>query len=507
MDEKYSAALEEARKLYNASASSPGRKEWLVKIFPELAESKDEEIRKSLLRMISDIDGGYPFENYGIIKKEAISYLEKQKEQKKPVERSLEDNHIIGFVYDLLNEVEWKDSWAMSKEECLRQLNDYRPQKPAECSEDERIRKYLIGYVKNAGCGSDLFDSINTKEAILVYLEKQKEPEDKGEISDGYHTFNELYYYRMLYNAAFFNLLPKELVHKSKRHHDGKECFGGGWFIVMANLPTGQISNHYELKDWDLFQIPEKDTADEWDGHTPQEAAERIHKYLLETQKEQKPVKMVHIPKFRVGDIVQHVHEKWDRTMKIAEIDEYGYRYDFSHRGHPVWGGGFGFTCEDDYELVERKPVMWSEEDEKQYQFVLDELRYAYSELTCHNSTIDSIKQFEKAVAWLDDRVKFICPQAKQEWSKEDKGNLLAVRCIIDGVWHDQNAREKMERSEEELESLWKWLDNIWTKVVYPESQWKPSEEQMDALNYVRQFDYGGHKATLESLYDDLKKL
>lgn len=114
----------------------------------------------------------------------------------------------------------------------------------------------------------------------------QQEQTDMGEVSDGYHTFNELYYYRMLYNAAFFNLLPKEWVYKSKRHHTGEECFGGGWFIVMANLPTGQISNHYELKDWDLFQIPEKEFADEWDGHTPQEAAERLHKYLTMEQSE-----------------------------------------------------------------------------------------------------------------------------------------------------------------------------------------------------------------------------
>jgi hypothetical protein len=142
-------------------------------------------------------------------------------------------------------------------------------------SEDEKNWKAVLEYVKD--------------DALRVWLEKQKSPKDKGEISDGYHTFNELYYYRMLYNAAFFNLLPKEWVHKSKRHHDGEECFGGGWFIVMANLPTGQISNHYELKDWDLFQIPEKEVADEWDGHTPQEAAKRIHKYLLEIQKEQNP--------------------------------------------------------------------------------------------------------------------------------------------------------------------------------------------------------------------------
>lgn len=110
----------------------------------------------------------------------------------------------------------------------------------------------------------------------------QKDP-DIGEFSDGYHTFNELYEYRMLYNAAFFNTLEGRYnVHKSRRHSDGKECFGGGWFIVMADLPTGQISNHYELKDWDLFKVPEKELADKWDGHTPQEAARRLREFLTE---------------------------------------------------------------------------------------------------------------------------------------------------------------------------------------------------------------------------------
>jgi hypothetical protein len=123
------------------------------------------------------------------------------------------------------------------------------------------------------------------RDIILSLIDSlQQEETDMGEVSDGYHTFNELYYYRMLYNAAFFNLLPEEWVHKSKKHHDGEECFGGGWFIVMANLPTGQISNHYELKYWDLFKVPEKEIADEWDGHTPQEAAERLYKYLQEEQ-------------------------------------------------------------------------------------------------------------------------------------------------------------------------------------------------------------------------------
>ena len=110
--------------------------------------------------------------------------------------------------------------------------------------------------------------------------------EEKVEnISDGYHTFKEYFEYRMLYNAAWFNALAEKgdiKVVKSKRHSDGEECFGGGWFIVMAELPTGQISNHYELKDWDLFKIPEVDTAPEWDGHTPKDVAERIEKFIRE---------------------------------------------------------------------------------------------------------------------------------------------------------------------------------------------------------------------------------
>lgn len=109
-------------------------------------------------------------------------------------------------------------------------------------------------------------------------------PSNIGDLSDGYHTFNELYRYRMLYNAAFFNALAKEgsiKICKSRRHSDGEKCFGSDdWFVVMAILPTGQISNHYESKYWDLFNIPESEIAFEYDGHTPNDAADRIERYL-----------------------------------------------------------------------------------------------------------------------------------------------------------------------------------------------------------------------------------
>jgi hypothetical protein len=107
--------------------------------------------------------------------------------------------------------------------------------------------------------------------------------------SDGYHTFKELYEYRLLYNAGMFNELYKRGVHviKSVRHSDGDLCFGGGWFIVQAVLPgAGQISNHYELKDWDLFHCKEVEIADEWDGHTPQDVVDRLRIFLTKKEGE-----------------------------------------------------------------------------------------------------------------------------------------------------------------------------------------------------------------------------
>lgn len=46
------------------------------------------------------------------------------------------------------------------------------------------------------------------------------------------------------------------------------------------DLPTGQISNHYEAKYWNEFQCEEREISDAWDGHTPQEALERMIQFL-----------------------------------------------------------------------------------------------------------------------------------------------------------------------------------------------------------------------------------
>ena len=88
-----------------------------------------------------------------------------------------------------------------------------------------------------------------------------------GEMSDGYHTFNGLYYQRMVLFAALVKQ-NKDSAWKSHRHEDGELCFGGGWFIVGIDTPEGNYTYHYEDKDWDLFDCEELPVGKHWDGHT-----------------------------------------------------------------------------------------------------------------------------------------------------------------------------------------------------------------------------------------------
>lgn len=257
----------------------------------DFADKYSHDVWEKLMSKFNSIEG-YSIgcnDVSDIVLNAVLNAFKWQKEQKPSINIDQLKSMMLQYLQEAANEKDDSDIEADTDKWARMILRYDFEQKPAEWSEeDEKMRKSIIqvlkSFVSQADCESNsaLSASYPTYYKEIDWLEsrcpqlkqEQKEPSDKGEISDGYHTFNELYYYRLLYNAAFFNLLPKEWVHKSKRHHDGEECFGGGWFIVMANLPTGQISNHYEIKDWDLFHIPEKETADEWDGHTPQQAAE-----------------------------------------------------------------------------------------------------------------------------------------------------------------------------------------------------------------------------------------
>ena len=78
-----------------------------------------------------------------------------------------------------------------------------------------------------------------------IVKELEKEDISRGEISDGYHTFNELYYHRMLLFSIICNQ-NKEIAWKSKLHDDG--TMFDDYFIVGITTPKGDFTYHYELK-------------------------------------------------------------------------------------------------------------------------------------------------------------------------------------------------------------------------------------------------------------------
>ena len=162
----------------------------------------------------------------------------------------------------------------------------------------------------------------------------------------------------------------------------------------------------------------------------------------------------------------------------------------------------------------------WSEEDEKLLNSAIS-LVYEVGDINLH-SWLKSIK----------DRVR---PQPKQEWSKEDSERLDRIYKFIwanrkgdtDEIYQQEQDAEwlmtlypqpKQEWSEEDREMLDNCLGLIqeidstqeeqnWLKSL-KSNHWKPSEEQMEALecSYKSYMD-GKERRTLESLYNDLKKL
>lgn len=101
--------------------------------------------------------------------------------------------------------------------------------------------------------------------------------EETDQISDGYHTFGELYDHRRALTAALCRALS-QWSWRSKQHHpDDDPMFEGGYFIVGITLPTGTITYHYKLSHWEDFSgVREIEHAYKWDGALPPQTIDRL---------------------------------------------------------------------------------------------------------------------------------------------------------------------------------------------------------------------------------------
>ena len=157
---------------------------------------------------------------------------------------------------------------------------------------------------------------------------KQVPYELVGEISDGYHTFNELYHHRAILFSVICNLYPKR-AWKSKQHDTGDMY--EGMFIVGIETPEAQATYHYDIDPyWDLFKVKELDRAPKWDGHTPDEAIARI-------------ATLSDVPAFKYGQLlISNQETEMERALTGEKVKvPAGNRVvvGFDNLAHHLWDG------------------------------------------------------------------------------------------------------------------------------------------------------------------------
>lgn len=102
-----------------------------------------------------------------------------------------------------------------------------------------------------------------------------------GKVSDGYHTFDELYEHRCILFVALMKTNPK-ISWRANNHDDGS-MFEGEWFVAGMNLPTGDITYHLPQWTWKMLDnvgIKTSNLAPKWDGHTPRNVVKRLEKWV-----------------------------------------------------------------------------------------------------------------------------------------------------------------------------------------------------------------------------------
>lgn len=133
----------------------------------------------------------------------------------------------------------------------------------------------------------------------------------------------------------------------------------------------------------------------------------------------------------------------------------------------------------------------WSEEDKDYYDVIISKLEVTQDDAALTDNQMEFLKS-------LKDRV-----QLKQEWDEEDEVMIKVFDSIIGYIVEvvDKNVLERFGTNRKELFS--------WLKSLRPQNTWKPSEEQIKALDEVYK-THGANSACrriLITLLNDLEKL
>lgn len=105
---------------------------------------------------------------------------------------------------------------------------------------------------------------------------------ETNSISDGFHTFGELYEHRIELFIALCRVYSERVMTiawRSKIHSDGSSF--DGWFVLGLDYGKDQITYHLPISRWDDCSFAETmDRAPGFDGHTSRGVLDRLKRLI-----------------------------------------------------------------------------------------------------------------------------------------------------------------------------------------------------------------------------------
>lgn len=378
-------------------------------------------------------------------------------------------------------------------------------------NEDERIIKNLRTCLH---CGKT-HGMVNDDEYLVCknYLEKQKELSTKK-------------------TPAWMPKFLDEL--RSKNHYfdwdEHRDIEGSILAIIDFIAP-----DYFTEKDKKEQKPTEKQ---DYSGLTDFERA--IHRGFLCAGVENVPVEII---KETAQDCLAHIEQKPD-TRDADDLQLLGFEEMTPEEkmNHPLYLEGFDVGKEVGM-VVGKQEHKWSAEDESNLKSCIGKIEIDMQQWGNHGKTM--VDGDIKLIDWLKSLPERFNLQPKQEWSEDDEiirdsiidyinsGNIYATSKVNMITWLECLRPQQLEI---DVEKLVDWAKSNFrissfdiTKIVTdfsnmtelsdslreyaytvfrPQSSWKPSEEQMDALkNAAFGAVVNGDGPYLRQLYNELKKL
>ena len=445
-------------------------------IFPSLKESEDERIRKALRERIIRYDPNNEIliKECGISQKQFLAWLEKQGDKDKLIKELGE------YKFKYTQEVLEKHINSMSNKD------------------DERLRKTTIAFLKD-------FAEQGYENAVecIDWLEKQGEQKPADKVEPKFKVGAWIALYKKPCQIISINDNGNYIVQycDDKKTHELSKNFCESHF----HLWTVQ-----DAKDGDVLAAEDKDKIFIYNGKLDlrgrvcgycgiykTHAGSRftgcaIGNYF--TYKEPYPA-----TKEQCDFLFQKMHEagyEWDSEKKelkkieqstIEEVNGEDYGIDSLYHAQRILektlGSVDGYQSDDGIlehkcaisavkKLYEQKSAVWSEEDERMFNSALWHVKNSCGNGGKNSGEFEVYNWFKS----LKNRV-----QPKQEWSKEDETNASYICAALDCYLRLREERNNIN-CQEDLDKARNWLYNK-LKSLRPRSTWKPSDEQMLAIN------------------------